>query len=154
GFQIDNVITAGLPISNKKIPDPDRLNARYREIVTRVAALPGVRDTALTSVLPLEGWSYGMPFHILGQRMVDAAHRPACMFKIVSANYFATLSIRLKQGRALSDQDRKGAPAVTVINETFATRFFKKDNPIGQRISIQEIVPGQTKLGPEVPWEV
>jgi hypothetical protein len=36
------------------------------------------------------------------------------MFKIVSANYFATLGIRLKQGGALTDQDRKGAPAVTV----------------------------------------
>jgi putative ABC transport system permease protein len=76
------------------------------------------------------------------------------MFKIVSANYFATLGIRLKQGRTLSDQDRKGAPAVTVINETFANRFFKKQNPIGERISIQEIVPGQTKLGPEIPWVV
>jgi putative ABC transport system permease protein len=154
GFNIDNVITAGLPISNKKIPDADRLNERYREIAARVGALPGVRNVALTSVLPLEGWSYGMPFQIAGQPVVDRAHRPACFFKIVSPTYFATLGIQLKQGRALSEQDRKGAPAVTVVNETFAKRFFKKQNPIGQRILIQEIVPGQTKLGPEIPWQV
>jgi putative ABC transport system permease protein len=41
-----------------------------------------------------------------------------------------------------------------MINETFAKRFLKNQNPIGQRISIQEIVPGQTKLGPEIPWQV
>jgi hypothetical protein len=65
GFQIDDVLTAGLPVSNQRIPDPERPNARYREIAARVAVLPGVRDVALTSVLPLEGWSYGMPFQIV-----------------------------------------------------------------------------------------
>jgi putative ABC transport system permease protein len=154
GFNMDNVLTAGLPISSKKIPDPDRLNARYREIEAAAAALPGVRTVAITSVLPLEGWNYGMPFQILGQPMVDMAHRNACAFKMVSPGYFAALQIQLKQGRVLTDQDRKGAPPVTVVNETFARRFFKKDNPIGQRISIPEIVPGQTKLGSEIPWQV
>ncbi len=154
GFNIDNVITAGLPISNKAIPDPERLNARYREIEARVESLPGVRNVAITSVLPLEGWSYGMPFQIVGQPLIDVSHRPACFFKIVSPSYFATLGIQLKRGRALSEQDRKGAPPVTMVNETFAKRFLKNQNPIGQRISIEEIVPGQTKLGPEIPWQV
>ena len=154
GFDITNIISAGLPISEKKIPDPDRLNERYREIVAAVGALPGVREASLTSVLPLEGWSYGMPFQIAGQPLVDVAHRPACFFKMVSAGYFSTLGIKLQRGRALSERDGKGAPAVTVINQTFARKYFKKQDPIGQRILIQEIVPGRTQLGPEVPWEV
>ncbi|MBZ5618460.1 MAG: ABC transporter permease [Acidobacteriia bacterium] len=154
GFDITNVITAGLPVSNKKIPDSDRLNARYREIVAAVEALPGVRDAALTSVLPLEGWSYGMPFQIAGQPLVDVSHRPGCFFKMVSPSYFSTLGIKLRRGRALSDRDGKGAPPATVINETFAKRYFKQQDPIGQRILIQEIVPGKTQLGPEIPWQV
>jgi putative ABC transport system permease protein len=154
GFNIENVITAGLPVSTKKIPDPERLNARYREIAARVGALPGVRNVAMTSVLPLEGWNYGMPFQVAGQPLVDVAHRPACFFKMVSPEYFSTLGIQLKQGRVLSDRDRKGAPPVAVINETFVKKFLKKLNPVGQRILIQDIVPGQAQLGPEVPWEV
>jgi putative ABC transport system permease protein len=35
-----------------------------------------------------------------------------------------------------------------------ARRFFKSDNPIGKRISVQEIVYGKPNLGPEIPWEV
>jgi len=91
---------------------------------------------------------------IAGQPPVDMAHRPACFFKMISPAYFSTLGIRLKRGRALSDQDRKGAPPVTVVNDTFVKRYFKKEDPIGQRILIQEIVPGHSQLGPEIPWQV
>ena len=154
GFDTNNVISMGLPLSEKKIPDPARVNMRYREILARVEALPGVRDAAVTSVLPLEGWGYGMPFQIAGQTLVDMAHRPACFFKIVSPGYFRTLAIKLRRGRGLSDQDTHGGPPVTVINETMVKRYFKKQDPIGQRIMIQEIVPGKTQLGPEVPWQV
>ena len=41
-----------------------------------------------------------------------------------------------------------------VINERFAKREFDKQDPIGQRILIQEIIPGKTELGQEIPWEV
>jgi putative ABC transport system permease protein len=154
GYDSNNVISMGLPLSEKKIPDPARVNMRYREILARIEALPGVRNAALTSVLPLEGWGYGMPFQIAGQTLVDMAHRPACFFKIVSPDYFQTLGIKLRRGRGLSEQDAKGGPPVTVINETMVKRYFKQQDPMGQRILIQDIVPGKTQLGPEIPWQV
>ena len=60
----------------------------------------------------------------------------------------------LKKGRGLNERDVKGMPPVTVINETMARKYFAKEDPIGKRIMIQEIVPGKPALGPEVPWEV
>jgi putative ABC transport system permease protein len=48
----------------------------------------------------------------------------------------------------------KGAPPVAVINQRMANRFFKDHDPIGQRVLIQEIVPGKPALGPEIPWEI
>ena len=41
-----------------------------------------------------------------------------------------------------------------MINETMARRYFKNENPIGQRIEVQDIVYGKPNLGPEIPWEV
>jgi len=73
---------------------------------------------------------------------------------MVTPSYFHSLGIRLIKGRGLSDRDRTGGPPVTVINETMARRFFKGEEPLGQRILIQEIVPGKTELGPEIAWEV
>ncbi|MEP6962498.1 MAG: FtsX-like permease family protein [Acidobacteriota bacterium] len=62
--------------------------------------------------------------------------------------------MRVVKGRALSDRDAKGAPPAIMINNRLATRYFPKADPVGQRILIQEIVPGKTELGPEIPWEV
>ena len=64
GFNADNAITAGVPINEKRFPDPAQLSAYLREIVASVEAVPGVREAAFTSALPLEGWGYGMPYQI------------------------------------------------------------------------------------------
>ena len=43
---------------------------------------------------------------------------------------------------------------MAVINETMVRLHFKDEEPIGKRILVQEIVPGKTQLGPEIPWEI
>lgn len=154
GFDSTNVLTAGLPIPDKRFPDPAQLNVYLRQVVGNVEALPGVRDVALTSALPLQGWGYGMPFQRADQPMVDRANRKACFFKMVSPSYFRALGMKVRKGRPLGDHDAKGAPSVTVINATMVRMYFKDEEPIGKRILVQEIVPGKTQLGPEIPWEV
>jgi predicted permease len=154
GFDSTNVLTAGLPIPDKRFPDPAQLNAYLRQVVSNVEALPGVRDVALTSALPMQGWGYGMPFQRADKPMVDRANRRACFFKMVSPSYFRALGMKVRKGRPLGDHDAKGAPAVAVINETMVRLYFKGEEPIGKRILVQEIVPGKAQLGPEIPWEV
>ena len=154
GFNTENVITAGLPISDKRFPNPEDLKAYLREILSNVQNIPGVRDAALTSALPMQGWGYGMPFQVANKPVVDRANRKPCFFKMVSPSYFSALSMTLKKGRGLSEHDVKGMPPVTVINETMVRKYFPHEDPIGKRILIQEVVPGKTVLGPEIPWEV
>jgi len=91
---------------------------------------------------------------ILRAVRLDRANRKACFFKMVSASYFRTLGMRLRKGRLLSERDVKGSPPVTVINETMMRKYFPNEDPLGKRILIQEIIPGKTQLGPEIPWEV
>lgn len=154
GFQAENVITAGLPISQKQFSQPEDLNAYLRQIVSSVQILPGVRDVALTSALPLKGGGYGMPFQIAGKPVVDRARQKVCYFKIVTPSYFTALGMTLQKGRGLSDHDGKGAPPVTVINETMARKYFPHEEPLGQHILMQKIVPGKMRVGPEISWEV
>jgi putative ABC transport system permease protein len=154
GFDSTNVLTAVLPMRDGRFPDPDQFNTYMREVVGKVGALPGVRDVAFTSALPMQGWGYGMPFQRADKPVVDRANRKACFFKMVSPSYFRTLGMKLRKGRPLDAHDTRGAPPVVVINETMARMEFKNEDPIGKRILVQEIVPGKTQLGPEIPWEV
>ncbi len=154
GFDSTNVVAAELPISDRRFRTATEFKLYIQQIYDAVAAAPGVRDVALTSALPLEGWGYGMPFQIVGAKPLDAANRPGCFFKMVGPTYFRTLGIRLTSGRLLNEHDLKGSTPATMINETMAKKYFANENPVGKRILVEEIAFAQTKLGPEIPWEV
>lgn len=154
GFDSTNVVTANLPIPDRRFHSAAEYGLYVRRITDAVRAAPGVRDVALTSSLPMEGWGYGMPFQIVGAKAQDVANRPDCFFKMVDWSYFRTLGIRLTRGRLLDEHDVKGAQPVAVINETMAKKFFPDGNPVGKQILVEEIAFAQTKLGPEIPWEV
>jgi len=95
-----------------------------------------------------------MPMQVANRPMVDRANRDGGFYKVVSPSYFTTLGIKLIKGRALSDRDTRNSPPVLVMNERLAKRYFPNDNPIGQHILIQEIIPGKTGLGEDISWEV
>jgi putative ABC transport system permease protein len=154
GFDATNVLTAGLPISQEHYPDPNELNAYLASISAAVEAVPGVRETAMTSALPLQGWGYGVPYSIAGREIVNRANRRPAFFKIVSPSYVHALGIKLLAGRLLSDNDMAGAPPVALINETLAKREFPDEKPIGRRILVREIVPGKSEFGREIAWEI
>lgn len=79
---------------------------------------------------------------------------PTCGFKRVSPSYLSAVGLRLLRGRWLAETDGPETSPVAVINETMAQRTFKGEDPIGKRILIKQIIPGQPALGPEIPWQV
>jgi hypothetical protein len=144
GFDATNVLTAGLPISQERHPDPVELNAYLAAISAAVQAVPGVREAAITSALPLQGWGYGVRYSIAGREVSgDQADRRPMFFKMVSPSYFEALDIKLLAGRVLSDDDRAGTPPVAIINETLANREFHDEDPVGRRLLVRELVPGR-----------
>jgi putative ABC transport system permease protein len=154
GIDSTNVITMKLSIDRTGFADGPQISNYYRQILEAVRAVPGVRYAANTSALPFQGWGYGMPFQIVGHALVNVASRPGCFFKMVSPSYFQALGMHLRSGRGLAETDLNGTPPVTVINESMAKRYFPKEDPIGKRIAIEQIVPGKHELGPEIPWQV
>jgi len=154
GFDTTNVLTMSVPLPPTRIKDGDQAVQYTQRIVAGIQALPGIREAAVASALPLQGWGYGMPFQIAGKPVKDRANREACFFKMVGSSYFQSLGIRLTHGRGLTERDTKGAPPVAVINESMAKKYFKGENPIGRQIEVQEIVYGKPNLGPEIPWQI
>ena len=146
----DQVIGTWLIAGSTRFASADDARAYYRRVLERAAAIPGVTASALTTALPLEGYSDRMPFSIAG--------RPGATggigFKRVSPGYFATIGLPIVRGRALNGGDRRGMPPAIVINEAARAQYFPDRDPIGERLLIQDILPGQRALGPEVPWEI
>jgi putative ABC transport system permease protein len=154
GFDSTNLLTMRLPVSTEQIPDPEQLNRYLREVRTAVEAVPGVRETAYSCAAPMQGTCYGMPMQAANKPMVELARRNGGFYKVVSPSYFSTLGIKPIKGRLLADTDTSNSPAVIVLNERMVKRFFPDEEPIGQRLLIQKIVPGKTELGDDISWEI
>ena len=154
GIDSTNVLTMGLPVTPERLPDPARLNLYLRQIRTAVDTLPGVRETAWSCSPPMQGACYGMPMQVASRPIVDRANRQGGFVKIVSPSYFSALRLKMVRGRALSDRDTSSAPPALVMNERLARREFQDRDPVGERLLIQEIIPGKTELGSEIPWQV
>ena len=154
GFESTNVITMWMPMTPAQYPDGPRIIGYLDQVREKLNALPGVSAAATASALPLQGWGEGMPFLIEGRPFIDMADRPGCGYKRVSPSYLSALHMRLRKGRWLAETDIATSVPVVVINEPMASRYFKSEDPIGKRIRIQQIIPVQPALGPEIPWQV
>ncbi len=106
-----------------------RSQAFYSQVLDRVKALPGVESAALVQLLPLGGSRGGMDIEVGGRKVqVD--------FNVATPEYFDTIGLPLLRGRMFADRDREGAPAVAVINEVMARRFWPGQQPLGKRFKL------------------
>ena len=154
GFDSTNVLTMRMPATIEQFPDPEQMNRYLREVRAAVEAVPGVRETAYSCAPPMQGTCYGMPMQAANKPLVELARREGGFYKVVSPSYFSTLGIKPVKGRLLADTDTSSSPPVLVLNERMVKRFFPTEEPVGQRLLIQKIVPGKTELGADISWEV
>ena len=131
------------------------MNAYNQQMLSALHNVPGVSAAATATGLPLRGPSDGMPFSLVGgPAYADPSQRPGAGFQSVSSDYFKTFGVQVIRGRSFSDQDTSSTPRVAMVNEEFTKRYLKGLDPLQQRLSIEQIVPGQTQLGPAVEWQI
>lgn len=73
---------------------------------------------------------------------------------MVSPQYFRTFGITMDKGRDFSEQDVAGSVPVAIVNEAFVKKFLADGDPLRQRISVEQLIPGVTKLGPAIEWQI
>ena len=153
GFEPTNVLTMDLNMPASQFQDPAAIISYMGAMMEKVGAVPGVKDVAVASALPLQGWGRGTRFRLEGET-VEQRYTHGVGFKIVSPSYFQAMGLRLLKGRALAETDTPGGMPVMVINEPAAQKYFKGQDPMGKHIYIEQFVPGKHERGPEVPWLV
>jgi putative ABC transport system permease protein len=154
GFRTDHLLTFSIPVPQGQLTDPQQINAFYHQLLDRINALPGVSAASASTGMPLMGTGFGMPFQIAGKEVDDLSKRPGAGFNMVTPGYFQTFGIRMDQGRSFTDQDLAGGAPVAVVNEVFAKRYFSGVDPLTQRILVEQLIPGVTKLGPPIEWQI
>lgn len=146
GFEPDNVLTAELwPSFQSGTGNPasqpsgggDVVRNVYLPLVDQLGFLPGVQAAGLISVLPLSGSFSGTRFYVVGRPPPSPADTPRCELRAISEGYFRALHIQLVAGRLPGAQDEGGTPAVAVINDVLARKYFPNDDPIGRQLKLR-----------------
>ncbi|HEX2191515.1 MAG TPA: ABC transporter permease [Longimicrobiaceae bacterium] len=141
GFRAEQVLKAEYqlpadryPQDYSRWPDWSEVHRFNAGVLERVGALPGVEAAAVAGVHPLSA-GFTNSFSVVG-REAEAADWPEIPVRQVAPGYFRTLGVALRRGRLLGPEDDTRAPAVALVNEAAARRFFAGRDPLGQQVSL------------------
>ena len=114
--------------------DESRAAQLVQRLLERISALPNVTGVTVARTMPLDlGGSSDMTVTVEGFTP-QAGEEPMAYYNQVGSGYFETLGIPIVRGRGITSHDTAGAPAVAVINETMARRYWPGRDPIGGTI--------------------
>ena len=142
GFNPQNVLTMQISLRGPNYQKEAPVIAFYDQLLDQIKALPGVQSVATRSHLPIaldEDYA-NLSFNIEGQ-LYEPANRPIAFYNAVSPDYFRTLEIPVLKGRSFDEHDMSKTQNVIIINETLSRRYFHGEDPIGQRMTLNDKNP-------------
>ncbi|MBI3982423.1 MAG: ABC transporter permease [Gemmatimonadetes bacterium] len=134
GFDAGNVVVATLDLGSNGY-DEARGAVFYRALLERLRAIPGAQGVTLASAVPLVDCCGRRGTRIEGYTAREG-ESTEINWNVVAPDYFRTMRVQVRQGRALDERDRAGAPLAVMVNEVFARRYWPGQDPLGKRVSI------------------
>jgi putative ABC transport system permease protein len=141
GFDPERVYTLSLQMQVRSA-DLAEIRSFSEQLEAQASVLPGVQAIGTTDLLPLNLSNQQTVVAIPGREERPDVGWFQTDFTSVTPGYFATMKIPLLLGRGFSNQDRQGAPAVAIINETLARRIWPGEDPVGKTLYFGSVRDG------------
>jgi predicted permease len=137
GYDPHNVISVPIPVHEGTYKTWAERSAYFEQLKKKVAAVPGVAMTAISSnaTPPNNGWQTGVVF--LGKTARDSQK---VRVNFVSPTYFPLLRIQLQKGRIWDETENSHGAHLAVINQTLARRYFPDGSAIGHSLKVPEMI--------------
>jgi predicted permease len=132
----DQILTGRLELPSDKYADAAARLALFDRLEKRLKNLPGIQSAALANRLPVFGMNV-QAFEIEDRPSPPAASETSTPFVAAGPDYFRVLGASALAGREFTEFDRAGTLPVALVNQSFATRFFPGDQPLGKRIRVR-----------------
>ena len=144
GFDPANIVTFGLALPPAMLgAHPDAIRAEIRELDRRFAATPGVEAASQSwGAFPLSSddeqlfWIDGEP------KPTSEGDMKWSLSYVVQPDYINVLKLPLKSGRFFNGHDDERSPAVAIVDEEFARKYFSGQDPIGKRVHMSHLEMG------------
>jgi putative ABC transport system permease protein len=143
GFQPEHLLTAKLDFSVSGFgswvrPTETRPQVTIRALMERLKNQPGVQSVGTVSD------KAGFQITVENRQTGLEEDYPRASFQGVTPGYFRAMGIPMLGGRDFTENDALLVPRVAVLTESLAKRCFPNENPLGKRIYLGRLNPGQT----------
>ncbi|MGC2672484.1 MAG: ABC transporter permease, partial [Candidatus Acidiferrum sp.] len=131
GFRIDHTLLMSVDLGLQGYTEA-RGQQFFKQLTERVRSMPGVRDAAVSSYIPMGYDNSGVSVFPDGQIIDDKSNSEVVFDDLVQPRYFRTAGVPVIRGREFTDADSASAPLVAIINDTFAQKIWPGQDPIGK----------------------
>ncbi len=138
GFKPEQLLTLEYRLPRTKYKETPAQWNFHRQVMERVQEVPGVQSVALVRGLPFSGNGGSAQITLPDREAPPRGQEPEVMFNTATPNYFETIGIPFIQGRLFGNEDRPDTPAVLIINQTMARRYWPNQDPIGKQVKFVE----------------
>jgi len=118
---------------------PEQLESLYRRVHDSLASIPGVSSVSACLYSPQSGDSWNELIYMAGRPAPGRTEENVSWIDRVTPGYFETIGNPIVNGRPITEDDTSGSRHVAVINEAFARRFFKNEEPIGKHFGTSDM---------------
>jgi predicted permease len=144
GMRVDGLVVFGVKPDVKSVPEGV---AFYRDLMSRLRALPGVESVTIMEER-LGSWSSDNSNMMVDGKLGGTNGTPSTIrSNVVGPSFFTTLGVPVLAGRDFSDADTASSPAVGIVNEEFAQKFFPGQNPLDHIIGPDSVPFHMTIVG-------
>jgi putative ABC transport system permease protein len=136
GFDASHLLTFKVSLPSSKYGKDAACLAFFRQLLTRISALPGVLSVSMNTFPPFSGLGSATGVHVLSQPERSLMDLPVAAVRVIGKDYFPTMQIPLHSGRTFNEQELTEERHVVIINQAFADQYLKGVNPLGQKAVI------------------
>jgi predicted permease len=131
----EDVLTVRLSIPSAEVEKPEQVVSMHRQIMERVAALPGVDSIGLSSSVTMDGWDSNDPIWVEDFPLPEGQLPPIRRYKWIGENYFETVGNPILVGRGITWNDIETRGHVVVVTENLAREYWGEPaKAIGKRV--------------------
>jgi predicted permease len=135
GFSSDNVLSAMIDLPKGRYPDAASQARFYERLLDEARTLPGVKSAGLVNNMPFSG-NDGSGSYLVEGRDLHETTMPHGYQQMIDEDFFKALQIPVLKGRVFDTRDTATSPAVAIVDEILAQKYFAGQDPIGKRISV------------------
>lgn len=136
GFSTEGVLTTGINFKSAGY-EVQRAKNFADELIDRLQRLAGVQSAAFVRNVPFSYGSYSSAPIAVDGYQAPPDEQPTVDYNEVGPAYFATTGIPVVSGREFTRADDETAPLVAVVNEAMAAQYWRKRDPVGQRLQVK-----------------